>query len=115
MLKELLKKANTIKQHGFMQHYRRAFADAHGVMSIGVITAECISILVLICILVILPLVASNIQDNLPAINSTSAWSQYTNAGVDTWANVSPLITVSVLVVIIGLVLHVIYSLKTRQ
>lgn len=115
MIQKAIQKATLIKQQGFMQHYKKAFADAQGIVSIGMITAECVSILVLICILVIIPLVASNIQDNLPEIKDTSAWANYTDTGANVWGTALPLINVACIVVIIGLVLHVIYSLKTRE
>lgn len=113
--KSLMSKALAVKSEGFVNHYKQAFADAHGVVSIGMIAAEAISILILIVVLVLIPTIGSAIEDNMPAINSTSHWAEYTGAGASTWGQVSPLITVAVIVCIIGLVLKVIWDLKRNN
>ena len=112
---ELMKKASLSKQQGFLSHYREAFKNASGMVSIGQIAAECIAVLVLVCIMTLVPMVASSVQDNLPAISNTSAWNSSVNAGADVWGTAVPLLNVACLICIIGLVLHVIVSLKHRD
>lgn len=110
--KNFVQKALAVKEEGFISHYKEAFRNAGGYVNVGVIAAECISIMILITILVLIPTIGSAIEDNMPAVSEGSHWANYTGAGATTWGQISPLITVSVIVCIIGLVLKVIYDLK---
>lgn len=112
MFKELMTKAVAVKQEGFIAHYREALQNATGAVNIGMIAAEAISILILIVVLVLIPTIGSAVGDNMPAIKTGSAWANYSTSGATTWGQISPLITVAVIVCIIGLVLKVIYDLK---
>lgn len=115
MFKNLMKKALAVKQEGYLNHYREAFKNAGGVVSIGMIAAEAISILILIVVLVLIPTIGAAITDNMPKINETSPWYEHQGSGASTWGQVSPLLTVAVIVVIIGLVLKVIWDLKQNR
>ena len=114
MFHELMTKAVAVKQEGFFQHYKEALKNTHGAVNIGMIAAEAISILILIVVLVLIPTIGSAVGDNMPEISNTSAWHEYADSGASTWGQVSPLITVAVIVCIIGLVLKVIYDLKRK-
>ena len=111
-VKDMIQKAQAIRSKGFLKHYAEEFKNAEGAVSIGKIAAECISILILIVVLVLIPQIGSAIEDNMPPMNATSAWKEYAGNGADTWGTVSPLVTVCVIVCLIGLVLKVIYDLR---
>lgn len=111
-VKDMIQKAKEVRTKGFLKHYAEEFKKAEGAVSIGKIAAECISILILIVVLVLIPQIGSAIEDNMPAIENTSAWHEYAGEGATTWGTVSPLVTVCVICCLIGLVLKVIYDLR---
>lgn len=113
-LSSLKEKALQVYNEGYLKHYKEAFKNASGAVTISKIAAEAISILILIVVLVLIPLIGSSVEDNMPAINSTSAWKVYEGGGASTWGVVQPLLTVCVIVAIIALVLKVIYDLKQK-
>lgn len=111
-VKDMIQKAKEVRSKGFLKHYAEEFKKAEGAVSIGKIAAECISILILIVVLVLIPQIGSAIEDNMPAIDANSSWKEYAGNGAETWGTVSPLITVCVIVALIGMVLKVIYDLR---
>ena len=111
-VKDMIQKAKEVRSKGFLKHYAEEFKNAEGAVSIAAIAAECISILILIEVLVLIPQIGSAIEDNMPDIPTNSSWTEYTGAGADTWGTVSPLVTVCVICCLIGLVLKVIYDLR---
>lgn len=111
-VKDLIQKAKEVRSEGFLKHYAAEFAKASGAVSISKIAAECISILILIVVLVLIPQIGSAVEDNMPDIPANSSWTEFTDTGASTWGQISPLITVCVIVCLIGLVLKVIYDLR---
>lgn len=115
MTSKLMQKAMQVKAEGFLNHYRRELADAHGAVTISKIAFEAIGILVLIIVLVLIPVIGNAVETAMPAPDPTSPWADFIGQGATMWGTVAPIITVCVLVTIVGLVLKVIWDLKKNN
>lgn len=115
MTSNLVLKAKMVHEEGFLNHYKREFADAKGAVTVSKIGLEAVGILVLIVILILIPTIGSAIQSAMPTIESTSPWAGHEGDAAGLWESVAPIITVCVLVCLVGLVLKVIFDLRAAK
>lgn len=97
--------------HGVLTTLKEEAKNIDGAVTLMKIGVEAIAALILIVIWVLIPQIGSAIEDNMPAINSTSEWAA-SPAGYDLWAQIEPMLRVCIIVVIVALVLKVIYDLR---
>lgn len=100
--------------HGILTTLKDEVQNIDGAVTLMKIGVEAIAALILIVIWVLIPQIGSAIEDNMPAINSTSEWAA-SPAGYDLWAQIEPMLRVCIIVVIVALVLKVIYDLRQNS
>ena len=99
---------------GYVNTLKEEMKDAHGAVTISKIGFEAIGILVLVVIWMLIPYLGNAIQDAMGNIATTSEWAN-ASSGADMWNTVAPILQTAVIVCIVGLILKVIYDLKTSR
>ena len=99
---------------GYVNTLKEEMKDAHGAVTISKIGFEAIGILVLVVIWMLIPYLGDAIQGAMGDVDANSAWAN-SSSGADMWNTVAPILQTAVIVCIVGLILAVIYSLKTTR
>ena len=115
MSSTLMLKAKMVHEEGFLTHYKREFANAHGAVTISKIGMECVGVLVLIVVLILIPNIGAAITAAMPKMADKSPWAGHEGDAAGLWSSVSPIVTVCVLVCLVGLVLKVIFDLRQTR
>lgn len=101
-----------MQAYGIIPALKAEVKNVSGAITLGKIGMEAVSALILIVIWVLIPQIGSAITDNMPDIADGSTWANYTNSGIELWAQVEPMLRVCIIVIIVALILKVIYDLK---
>ncbi|MDD3098878.1 MAG: hypothetical protein PHW36_00820 [Bacilli bacterium] len=90
---------------------KQTVLNESGAVNMTLLGAEAIGILILVVIWTIIPYIGSTLTEAIPAINESSAWYGVSD-GASLWIQAEPMLRICVIVVIVGLVLSVVLTLR---
>ena len=125
-IRDIYRRRHEIQANFYFNGFKQVMLDECGSVSVSKIGQEAIGILILVVIFAIVPMLGSIVSLNLnvpPTIqryNVSNAqmetvanpWSSVPN-GTAMWAQVAPILQAAIIIIIIGLILKVIYDLRS--